>query len=46
MWRAFVRGRASTNLYRLGFDDRWLDETVGALRERLGLRDVQDRVAI
>jgi hypothetical protein len=45
LWRAFVRGRSSTNLYRLGFDERWLDETVGALRERLGLRDVQGRAA-
>jgi hypothetical protein len=44
--RAFVRGRGGTNLYRLGFDDHWLDETVGALRERLGLRDVQGRAAV
>ena len=36
--RAFMRGRRGTNLYRMGFDDRWLDDTVGALRERLGLR--------
>lgn len=35
--RAFTRGRRSTNLYRVGFDDRWLDDTVGALRDRLGL---------
>lgn len=39
LWRAFVRGRRSTSLYRLGFDDRWLDDSVGGLRERLGLRD-------
>ncbi|HKW42163.1 MAG TPA: hypothetical protein VJN39_13010 [Gemmatimonadales bacterium] len=39
LWHAFVRGRHSTNLYRLGFDERWLDDSVGALRERLGLRD-------
>lgn len=39
LWQAFVRGRTSTNLYRLGFDDRWLDATVAALRARLGLRD-------
>ncbi len=37
VWRAFVRGRRSTTLYRVGFDDRWLDDTVGALRERLRL---------
>jgi hypothetical protein len=45
LWRAFVRGRASTNLYRLGFDDSWLTETVGTLRERLRLRDVQGRAS-
>ena len=39
LWRAFVRSRGSTNLYRLGFDERSLNGTVGALRERLGLRD-------
>ncbi len=38
-WRAFARGRRCTSLYRLGFDDRWLDESVGALRRRLGLRE-------
>ncbi len=38
VWRAFVWGRQTTNLYRLGFEDAWLDDTVGALRERLGLR--------
>jgi ubiquinone biosynthesis protein Coq4 len=37
LWRALVRGRRSTSLYRLGFDDRWLDESVEALRGRLGL---------
>ena len=37
VWRAFVWGRQTTNLYRLGFEDAWLDDTVGALRERLGL---------
>ena len=46
LWRAFVRDRSSTNLYRLGFDERWLDETVEALRERLGLRGVQGRAAV
>ena len=36
--RAFMRGRRGRNLYRVGFDDRSLDDTVGSLRERLGLR--------
>jgi hypothetical protein len=39
LWRAFQRGRHSTNLYRLGFDERWLDEPVLALSRRLGLGD-------
>ena len=38
-WRAFARGRRSTNLYQLGFDEAWLDETVEQLRRRLGLQD-------
>ena len=37
-WRAFLRGRQSETLYNLGFEDRCLDETVGALRRRLRLR--------
>jgi len=45
LWRAFMRGRGSTNLYRLGFDDPWLDDTVGALRERVGLREERGRAA-
>ena len=36
-WRAFVRGRRSGNLYRLGWRDGVLDERVGALRAELGL---------
>jgi hypothetical protein len=43
MWRAFLRGRRSTNLYHLGFDERWLEESVGALRERLGLHAVSEQ---
>lgn len=39
LWRAFARGRRSTNLYRIGFEERWLDESVGTLRVRLGVRD-------
>lgn len=37
VWRAFARGRRSQSLYRLGLEERWLDDTVGALRQRLGL---------
>jgi ubiquinone biosynthesis protein Coq4 len=37
--RAFRRGLGCTNLYHLGVDARWPHETVGALRERLRLRD-------
>lgn len=37
VWRALVCGHRSFSLYHLGLDDRWLDETVGALRERLRL---------
>ncbi|MFL5383233.1 MAG: hypothetical protein ACJ8GN_12000 [Longimicrobiaceae bacterium] len=36
-WRAFVRGRHSRNLYGGEFRESLLDETVGELRERLGL---------
>jgi len=36
-WRAFARGRHSRNLYGGGFRESLLDETVGGLRERLGL---------
>ena len=39
VWRAFVRGRSSRNLYREPFDDRLLASTVGAVRSRLGLGD-------
>jgi hypothetical protein len=35
--RAFRRGRRSTNLYHLGIEPGWPDETVGGLRQRLGL---------
>jgi hypothetical protein len=37
LWRAFLRGRQSETLYHLGFEDRFLDETVGELRRRLRL---------
>jgi len=35
MWRAFVRGRRSRNLYDTEFDERMLGGTVGELRTRL-----------
>jgi hypothetical protein len=36
-WRAFVRGRHSRNLYGGEFRDSLLDDSVDALRQRLGL---------
>jgi hypothetical protein len=38
VWRAFLRGRRCRNLYGLGVDASWRDDTVGRLRQRLGLR--------
>jgi hypothetical protein len=35
VWRAFVRGRSSANLYERDFDEAMLDEKVGAMRSRL-----------
>jgi hypothetical protein len=37
MWRAFVRGRQTRNLYDREFDEAMLEGTVGDLRARLGL---------
>lgn len=37
VWRAFLRGRRSGNLYDREFDEAMLDEKVGALRGRLRL---------
>ena len=34
-WRAFRRGRASNSLYAESWDERWMDSTLGALRQRL-----------
>ncbi|HEV8363982.1 MAG TPA: hypothetical protein VGQ52_10730 [Gemmatimonadaceae bacterium] len=34
-WRAFRRGRTSASLYAERWDERWLDSTLGALRQRL-----------
>lgn len=39
VWRAFLRGRRSQNLYHLGLDARWPNDTVGGLRQRLCLRN-------
>jgi len=38
VWRAFLRGRRSRNLYREPWGDALLEPRVGELRERLGLR--------
>lgn len=37
VWRAFLRGRRSRNLYRGEWSDGLLDRTVGELRRELGL---------
>jgi hypothetical protein len=37
LFRAFVRGRHSQNLYRTAYDDALLGATVGEMRGRLGL---------
>jgi hypothetical protein len=37
VWRAFVRGRHSANLYRTTFDDALLDRRLGDLRRELQL---------
>lgn len=39
VWRAFLRGRRSRNLYREPWSDALLEPRVGELRERLGLRE-------
>jgi hypothetical protein len=38
VFRAFVRGRSSRNCYREPWSDALLDENLGDLRDRLGLR--------
>ncbi len=45
IWRAFLRGRRSETLYRMGCEDRVLDETVGALRRQLHLTGTGDAAA-
>jgi len=37
VWRAFLRGRHTRNLYAEPFGDALLDESVGAMRRRLAL---------
>jgi hypothetical protein len=39
LWRAFVRGRASTTLYRHHWSDRYLSMRLAELRELLGVAD-------
>jgi hypothetical protein len=39
IFRAFVRGRYTRTLYHEPFDDSMLDETLGATRSRLGLKN-------
>jgi len=37
VWRAFLRGRRTKNLYRDAYDEALLDARLGAVRARLGL---------
>ena len=37
VWRAFLRGRRTRNLYRTGYDDTLLDTPLAAARAQLGL---------
>ena len=39
VWRAFLRGRSSRNLYRATFDDALLDRQLGDVRRELRLSD-------
>lgn len=41
VYRAFVRGRHSRNCYCESYDDELLDQKIGLLRERLGLRGAE-----
>lgn len=50
VWRAFLRGRHTRNLYRTAYDDALLDAELGDVRTRLGLGTLplaapRDRVA-
>jgi len=44
VYRAFMRGRHSRTLYRLGFDESLLDRSVGELRRHLELDRERPRV--
>jgi hypothetical protein len=37
VWRAFIRGRRTRNLYRATLDEALLDTPLGQVRARLGL---------
>ena len=41
VYRAFVRGRHSRNCYCESYDDGLLDQKIGPLRERRGLRGAE-----
>jgi len=41
VYRAFVRGRHSRNCYRECYDEALLEQKIGSLRERLGLRSAE-----
>ena len=41
VYRAFVRGRHSRNCYYESYDDELLDQKIGPLRQRLGLRGAE-----
>lgn len=46
IWRAFLRGRHSANLYEGDFREEMLDETVGRLRARLGLAAITPEASL
>lgn len=46
VYRAFVRGRHTRNLYREEYSEAMLDQTVGELRERLRLDEAAPRATV
>ena len=46
VWRAFVRGRHSRNLYGEPWSEALLEESVGAMRRRLALENAPPRVSL
>lgn len=46
VWRAFLRGRRTRNLYRTAYDEALLDARLGELRERLGLDAAPDSASL